>query len=146
MKIFFFVIIPLVFPFSLYNLTSSALDFIPIVGNVKVLYEAYSGKDMITEENLSVSDRALSFLGAIPFGNFLKTGKHLKNGQKFFKAAQRAKKAGKIKNAVNFGKAGVRAMKKAEIVQKTIKYGAKIMKSIFKQIEEKGKIEENDEI
>ena len=87
MKVLFFVLIPLVFSFSFINLTSSVLDFVPFIGNAKSLYEAYSGKDIIIGENLSVSDRSLSFIGAIPFGNYLKTGKYLKNGKKFIKAA-----------------------------------------------------------
>ena len=39
----------------------------------------------------------LSLLGAIPGGNLLKNSKHLKNGHKFIKAAQRAQKVGKMK-------------------------------------------------
>ena len=105
--------LPIVIPFSLANAISSALDFVPVVGNVKSLAESITGKDMITGEELSVAERSLSLLGAIPGGNYLKNGKHLKNGQKFLKAAQRVKNLGKMKNAVNFAKAGARAMSKA---------------------------------
>ena len=142
----FFIIIPLVFEFSLKNLASSALDFVPIVGNVKGLYEAISGKDMISGEELSDSDRALSLVGAIPFGNYLKNAKHLKNGQKFVKAAQRAQKAGKVKNALSFWKAGARAMKKANFVQNTVKFFSKVTKGILRQTEEKTDNQENDEM
>ena len=116
---------------SFVSIASSAIDFVPIVGNAKAIYEAYSGEDIITKKNLSKTERALSFLGAIPFGNYLKAGKHLKNSEKFLKAAQRAKKAGKMKNAINFAKASARAMKKAEFVQKQIKNAAKIAKFIY---------------
>ena len=146
MKVLIFVIIPLVFSFSFKNITSVILDFVPGVSTVKGLYEAYSGKDMVTGEDLSNTDRALSLIGSIPFGNFLKNAKHLKNGQKFLKAAQRAKDAGKIKNAVKFAKAGARAMKKAEFVQKTLKYGTKIAKAVLKQTKENINNEENDEM
>ena len=40
---------------------SMILDFIPIVGNVKNLGEGLYGKDLITGENLTLSERALSF-------------------------------------------------------------------------------------
>ena len=132
----------LAFSLSIRNLASSALDFVPVVGNLKSLGEAVTGKDMVTGEELSGAERALSFLGAIPGGNLLKNGKHLKNGQKFLKAAQRAQKVGKIKNAVNFAKAGARAMAKANKVQNTVKNIFKTAKSILKQT---GK-EENKEI
>ena len=146
MKIFliFFLYVPFVYSFwfeeklkntSITSIASSAMDFVPIVGNAKAIYEAYYGEDLITKKNLSKTERALSLLGAVPLGNYLKTGKHLKNGQKFLKAAQRAQKAGKIKNAINFAKASARAMKKAEFVQKQIKNAAKIAKFIFRNNE-----------
>ena len=109
------------FSFSIGSLVSSALDFVPIVGNFKSISEAITGKDMITGEDLSEAERALSFFGAIPGGNYLKNAKHLKNGQKFLKAAQRAQKVGKMKNAINFAKAGARAMTKANKVSNTVK-------------------------
>ena len=62
----------------------------------------------------------------------MKNSKHLKNGQKFFKAAQRAQKAGKMKNAVNFAKAGARAMAKAEKVPKIVSNVLKGAKAFFK--------------
>ena len=69
--------------FSIGGLISSAIDFIPGVGNVKSDVEAFSGKDLITGEELSATERAFSILGAIPGVNYLKNGKNLKNGQKF---------------------------------------------------------------
>jgi hypothetical protein len=139
MKVLFLAMIPLIFSFSLTNILSSALDFVPVIGNVKGLYESLSGKDMFTGEDLPNSERALSFVSILPFGNLFKSGKHFKNGQKFLKAAKRAQQAGKIKNAINFAKAGARAMGKAEAVQKTIKNGAKFLGAIMKQTEEKTK-------
>ena len=146
MKILFFVLIPLIFSFPFTNITSIVLDFVPGVSTVKGLYEAYSGEDKITGENLTLLDRTLSLIGAIPFGGFFKNAKHLKNAGKFTKAAKRAKDAGKLKNAAKFAKAGARAMKKAGFVQKTINYATKFAKAIFRQTEEKTKNEENDEI
>ena len=121
---------------SLGSLASSAIDFVPVVGNLKSVYESISGKDMITGEELSNIERSLSLLGAIPGGNYLKNGKHFKNGQKFLKAAQRAQKVGKVKNAINFAKAGGRAMKKAYKVQYYIRNAIKAAKSVLKQIGE----------
>ena len=146
MKILFFVFIPLVLSFSYKNITSFVLDFVPGVSTVKGLYEAYSGEDKITGENLTLVDRTLSFIGAIPFGSFFKNAKHLKNAGKFTKAAKRAKDAGKLKNAAKFAKAGARAMKKAGFVQNTINYATKFAKALFRKTEEKSKNEKNDEI
>ena len=83
-------------------------------------------------ENLTLSERALSIVGAIPFGNYFKLGKPLKNAQQFQKASQRAKQAGILKNAVNYGKAAVRQMAKSEIPQKVIKGVAKGVKNVLK--------------
>ena len=132
MKIFFLVFVPLVFSFSLKNIASGVLDFVPGVSNVKGVYEAYYGKDLITGEELSTTERTLSFIGAIPFGNYLTIGKHFKNGQKYFKAAQRAKNLGKIKNALNFAKAGARAMQKAYYIQNKLKLGKFLFSSSLK--------------
>ena len=141
MRAFLFFLLTFVFPsyysLSLGGLVSSAIDFIPVVGNVKSAYEAYSGTDMITGEELSDVERSLSLLGAIPGGNFLKNGKHLKNGQKFLKAAQRAQKVGKVRNAINFAKAGGRAMNKAYKVQNSIRNTIKVANAVFKQTGEK---------
>ena len=136
----FLLYLPSVFSFSLGSLASSALDFVPIVGNLKSLSEAITGKDMLTGEELSEAERALSFFGAIPGGNYLKNAKHLKNGQKFLKAAQRAQKVGKMKNAINFAKAGARAMAKGNKVSNTVKNVFKAAKTFFKL----GKEEIND--
>ena len=133
MKTFlFFFIIPVILSFEIGGIASTVLDFVPGVGNVKSLGEAVLGKDVITGEKLSFTERTLSLLGAIPGGNYLKNTKHLKNGQKFLKAAQRAQKAGKVKNAVSFAKAGARAMAKAEKVPKFINNVFKAAKGFFK--------------
>ena len=130
--IYVLLILPFAFSFSVEGILSSALDFVPGIGNAKSFGEGLVGKDLVTGEELSKTERMLSLLGSIPGINFLKNGKHLKNGQKFLKAAQRAKNAGKIKNAVNFFKAGTRAMNKAEKVQKTAKNIFKAAKAFFK--------------
>ena len=131
--IIFLFSLSFIFTISVKDLASSALDFVPIVGNIKSLGEAITGKDIVTGEKLSGVERTLSFLGAIPGGNYLKNGKHLKNGQKFIKAAQRAQKVGKMKNAVNFAKAGARAMGKANKIENTVRNGFKFTKALFKQ-------------
>ena len=64
--LFFFLYLPSIISIQAGNLVSSALDFIPGVGNVKSLGEAITGKDMITGEELSKTERTLSVLGAIP--------------------------------------------------------------------------------
>ena len=42
-----------IFSISVKGLASSALDFVPIVGNIKSLGEAITGKDIDTGEELS---------------------------------------------------------------------------------------------
>ena len=84
----FFFLIPLSFEEEDNNeieqeIISVALDFIPIVGNLKGLNEAITGIDTVTGKNLTSSERILSIITAIPFGNYLKSGKHLKNGKNF---------------------------------------------------------------
>ena len=137
MRTFIFILVAFVFSsycsLSLGGLVSTALDFAPGVSSIKGAYEAYTGEDLITGEKLSYAERSLSFVSIIPFGNFLKNGKYLKNGQKFFKAAERAKKVGKMKNAINFAKAGGRAMTKANKGQKIFKNVIKGIKGFFKQ-------------
>ena len=139
----FLLYLPSAFSFSLGNIVSSALDFVPIVGNFKSLSEAITGKDMITGEDLSEAERALSLFGAIPGGNYLKNAKHLKNGQKFLKAAQRAQKVGKMKNAINFAKAGARAMTKANKLSNTVKNVFKASKTFLMLGKEENKDNED---
>ena len=59
------------------HLLSMSLDYAPVVGNAKCLYEAISGKDKITGEELSNWDRTFSFIGGIPFVSSIKKGKDL---------------------------------------------------------------------
>ena len=136
-RLFFLCLSFIIFSHSLaedFNLeeeiVSVALDFIPIVGNVKGLQEAITGKDMITGKNLTTNERILALFSAIPTGDYMKNGKHLKNGQKFLKAAERAKKAGKLKNFISFSKAASRAMKKAKALEKVVKNGIKVAKFV----------------
>ena len=137
MRAFMFILFTFAFSsyysFSLGGLTSFALDFVPGVNSLKGAYEVFTGEDPITGEKLSYTERSLSLVGIIPFGNFLKSGKHFKNGQKFLKAAERAQKVGKVKNAINFTKAGGRAMTKANKAQKVFKNVIKGINGLFKQ-------------
>ena len=128
----FLFCMPYIFSFSIGGIASSALDFVPVVGNVKSLGELFIGKDLITGEELSYFERGMSLLGVIPGGNYLKNSKHLKNGQKFLKAAKRAQKVGKVKNALKFSKASARAMAKRNKVQKIVSNSFKAAKAYFK--------------
>ena len=122
---------------------SIALDFVPYIGNVKNLGEAIFGKDLVTGKELTNSERILSLFGAIPFANYLKGGKHFKNGQKFLKASQRAFKGGKMINGIKFAKAGARALAKPNVLQKISKaatFVAKTTKSISKIIRKEKQI------
>ncbi len=136
MRTFIFILFSFAFSsyysFSLGGLVSFGLDFVPGVSSVKGVYEAYTGEDPITGEKLSNAERSLSFVSIIPFGNYFKNAKYLKNGQKFFKAAERAQNAGKMKNAINFAKAGGRAMIKAIKPQKIFMSVIKGIKGFFK--------------
>jgi RHS repeat-associated protein len=60
--------------------TSMVLDFVPIVGNIKGLYEALTGRDLITGAELSWYERALALAGPL--------GKGIKGGAKFLKASK----------------------------------------------------------
>lgn len=51
------------------TLLSVALDFVPIVGDLKGIGEAIVGHDLVTKEKLSVAER---IIGVIPFGKVAK--------------------------------------------------------------------------
>ena len=126
------LVIPFITSISVEGTVSLALDFVPVVGNIKSLGEAVIGKDLVTGEDLSITERTLSLLGAVPGGTSLKNGKYLKNGRKFAKAAKRAKQAGKMKNAVKFSKASARAMAKVKKAPKIFNKVVKATKTFFK--------------
>ena len=67
----------------------------------------------------------------------------MKNGQKFLKAAQRAQKVGKMKNAINFAKAGARAMTKANKLSNTVKNVFKASKTFLMLGKEENKDNED---
>ncbi len=117
---------------SINDIASFGLDFFPIIGNMKSFLEAVSGEDIITEEKLSELERIISLITLLPFGNYFKNVKYFKNGDKFLKAAQRAKKAGKYKNYAKFMKASARAMKKAFSIPKIINGAAEVTKLFHK--------------
>ena len=87
------VVFSLSFSFTLENIfwtvgkhiLSMSLDHAPVVGNVKCIYEAFSGKDKITGEELSNWDRTFSFIGGIPFVSSIKKGRDLIKGLKKLK-------------------------------------------------------------
>ena len=109
----FMLLLSPIFAFSVEDIVSISLDNVPYVSNFKNLIEFISGKDIVTDEELSPGNRIFSFFGIFPWLNYFKNTKLLKNAKKFEKAAERAKKANKMKNFLNFKKAGERTMKKA---------------------------------
>ena len=120
------------FFFSIKKSYIFSLRFVPGIGNIKSVEEAIIGNDIITGEELSVTQRALSLLGGIPGLNYFKNTKYVKIAEKFFKASKRAQKAGKIKNFINFLKAGIRSTNKANKVQNSVKNIFKAAKSFLK--------------
>ena len=109
----FMLLLSPIFAFSVEDIVSISLDSVPYVSNFKNLIEFISGKDIVTDEELSTGNRIFSFFGIFPWLNYFKNSKLLKNAKKFEKAAERAKKANKMKNFLSFKKAGDRALKKA---------------------------------
>ena len=116
------------------KIISTAIDFMPYVGNAKCLSEAFLGIDLISGEKLSEIERFLSLVCGIPFGKFFKSGKNLKNGKKFLEAAKRAKKINNLKNYLSFGKASGRAFSKAYKAQNFVKTVSKVSKTVFRFI------------
>ena len=127
----FLLYLPSVFSFSLGSLVSSALDFIPVVGNFESLSEALTGKDIITGEELSETERTLFFVGVIPGGNYLKNAKRLKNRQTIF-----------VGGPPLAQKAGSRIMAK---VPNTVKNVFKAAKTFFKLGKEENKVNKVNE-
>ena len=133
----FLLYLPWVFSFSLGSLVSSALDLVPVVGNLKSLIEAIIEKDMITGEELSEAEIAL-----IHGGNYLKIAKHFMNRPKIFVGVPILKqKMGKVKIAnSNFAKVGERAIVK---VSNIVKFVFKTAKTFFKLGKEDNKDNED---
>lgn len=76
---------------------SLTLDFIPVVGELKSLYEFKTGKDLITGEKLPWWARLLALVGAIPIiGRLAKLGKFAKAADKLGDAARALDKAGDL--------------------------------------------------
>ena len=120
------------FSFLSGNIASSFLDYVPFIGNIKNFGEAITGKDMVTDEELSTGERIFSFFASIPGLNIFKNKKHLKNAKKFYEASKRAGFANKIKNFLKFGKAAERAEKKANFAYNIANKVFKSAKSFFK--------------
>ena len=54
------------------NAVSLALGFVPILGNAKGMIDAIIGKDLITDEELSILDRCYSGVSSLPvIGDFI---------------------------------------------------------------------------
>ncbi len=64
-----------------------ATDFIPIIGELKDLYRAITGRDPVTGEKLKWWERVLAFIGSLPL-----VGKLMKLGSKAVKSLSRARK------------------------------------------------------
>ena len=147
MKIIFLSLFSLIMTFSLFSsqkekiedeksnflkqATSIILDFVPGISNVKNLGEAITGKDLITGKQLTTWERTFSLIGSIPFGNYFKNAKDLKKANKFYKASNRASILNELKNALNFGKAGDRALRKANFIPNAIDKIVKTGKWLF---------------
>ncbi|AEI45642.1 zincin-like metallopeptidase toxin domain-containing protein [Paenibacillus mucilaginosus] len=85
---------------------SMGLDFLPVVGNVKGIVEAVTGRDPVTGQKLTAAERALGVLG--PFGKGVKQGaKLLKLADETAEAVvQGAKQADKADEAGDAARAG----------------------------------------
>ena len=84
---------------------SAGLGFVPILGSVKCLAESISGRDIITNAELSPMDRSLSVIGAIPaFQGVKYIAKTTKYGSKFYKTIETVDTANNCRNLYNSGK------------------------------------------
>ena len=128
----FMLLLSPIFAFSVEDIVSISLDNVPYVSNFKNLIEFISGKDIVTDEELSTGERIFSFFASIPGFNFFKNKKHLKNSKKFFDAGKRAKILNKMKNYFKFTKAGERAAKKANVAFNVANKMFKSAKEFFK--------------
>ncbi|WP_427108151.1 pre-toxin TG domain-containing protein [Lysinibacillus xylanilyticus] len=78
------------------GVTSAVVDFIPVVGNAKALYESATGKDPITGRKLSKAERAISASS----GTWRTAVKGLKHGGKaVMKIATDGNKSNKVNRA-----------------------------------------------
>ena len=59
---------------------SLALDNIPIIGNVKSGIELFTGKDLVTQEELNEIDKTFCALDLIPIGKCGKVGNKIRKG------------------------------------------------------------------
>ncbi len=81
---------------------SAGLGFVPVLGSVKCLAESISGRDFITNTELSSSDRALSAVGAIPgFQGVKYLAKGTRYGSKFYKGVEAIDTANNCRNLYN---------------------------------------------
>ena len=68
---------------------SAGMGFVPVLGSIKSLAESISGRDIITNSQLSSKDRALSAVGAIPgFQGVKYLAKSTRYGSKLYKGLE----------------------------------------------------------
>ena len=72
---------------------SFAIDFIPIIGNIKSAVELISDEDFIGGDKLSSAESGFSGLVVLPGGRYLKARKNIKKGAKAMKIIKKVAKA-----------------------------------------------------
>ena len=88
---------------------SWGLDIIPGIGEAKAILELFTGKDLITQEDLDDFDRATCSISLIPaigwiskFSKASKAAKHASKFKKFFTLVEKANKANDAIDKFNF--------------------------------------------
>ena len=113
---------------SSFNQASDCVvDFIPIVGGAKSLQEAVTGKNLITGDSLSTTDRVIGLAGVIPAGKLIaKGGKFV--GKEASKAWKSIFGTGKKVNPCNCFTAGTKVLtNEGEKNIEDIKVGDKVL-------------------
>ena len=80
------------------------------------------------EKKFNIFRKNIIYYYSYSFWKLFKKWKTFEKWKKFLKAAERAQKLGKMKNALSFAKAAARAIKKANSVGNYIKNAQKILK------------------
>jgi hypothetical protein len=75
---------------------SIVLDFVPVVGTIKGVFESITGRDLVTGEELSWWERAL---GIVPFLGVASVGRHLDDIADLGRTADRADEASDLGRA-----------------------------------------------
>ena len=107
MKTYIFILFALTFSFyysfSIGDFVSSCLDHVPIIGDLKCIYEHYTGEDLITRRKKTLDKRNLYLVRNSPLCNIIKNERHFRK-VKFFKASENSLKADKLKNTAKISK------------------------------------------